>query len=217
MAILKTESNKGFIGRVGNTVTYVLNGQIVKRTIGKRTEKPTILQLSARQKTTLIARFLNSVKEYMTVGFEFEARQIQKKNAHNIATSYNWLNAITGVYPDQEIDYAKVLLSRGKIPVTDRINVTVVDHKLEFIWDTACPATLMKDSDRVMLLAYSPEENSALCLIGGAERLEGSEHLVIPENKRSLKFETYVSFISADYKSISNSVYTGQLIGNKSV
>jgi hypothetical protein len=210
MAILKTESNKGFIGRVGNTVTYVLNGQIVKRTIGKRTEKPSIPQLSGRQKTTLIAKFLNPVKEYITVGFEFEAMQIRTKNAHNIATSYNWLNAITGVYPDQKIDYSKVLLSRGKMAVTDDIDVKVVDNKLEFLWDTACTTASMKESDRVMLLAYSPQENSALCLIGGAERLEGSEYLVIPDNKGSMRFETYVSFISADYKSISNSVYTGQ-------
>lgn len=210
MAILNTESNKGFIGRVGNSVIYVLNGQIVKRTIGKSSKKPTIPQLSARQKTTLIARFLNPVKEYINVGFEFEARQMQKKCPYNIATSYNWLNAITGIYPNQEIDYAKILLSSGKMPVTNKISVKVVDNKLEFLWDTACPTELMKDSDRVMLVAYSAQENSALCLIGGAERLEGSTHLVIPENKRSMKFETYVSFISADYKSISNSVYTGQ-------
>ena len=42
---IKVESNRGFIGRVGNTVTYVLNGQIVKRTIGKSSREATIPQL----------------------------------------------------------------------------------------------------------------------------------------------------------------------------
>ncbi|MGY0035125.1 hypothetical protein [Pedobacter sp. NJ-S-72] len=64
MAILKVESNRGFIGRVGNTVTYVLNGQVVKRKIGKSSKEPTIAQLSVRQRTKIITEFLNPVKEY---------------------------------------------------------------------------------------------------------------------------------------------------------
>lgn len=209
MAILKTEVNKGYIGRVGNTVTYVLNGQIVKRTIGKSSKKPTISQLSARQKTTLIARFLNPVKEIINVGFGFEARKL-KKNAHNIATSYNWLNAISGSYPDQKIDFTKVLLSKGKSNPTTNIEVKIVEHKLEFTWDIAFPDPLVNNSDRTMLVAYSPENNSAIWSIGSAERSEGIANLIIPKKYLFMKLETYVSFISADYKSIFNSIYTGQ-------
>ena len=211
MAILKVESNRGFIGRVGNTVTYVLNGQVVKRKIGKSSKEATIAQLSVRQRTKIITEFLNPVKEYIQVGFEFEARLVQKKNAHNIATSYNWLNAFTGVYPDQKIDFSKVLLSRGNLPVTNNIDVKVVDNRVEFTWDKTIATDRIKGSDRVMLLAYLPKENRAVSLIGGAERLEGGEHLIIPEYKGGIHMETYVSFVSADYKNISNSVYTGEV------
>ena len=72
----------------------------------------------------------------------------------------------------------------------------------------------MKGSDRVMLMAYLPNENRTISLIGGAERLEGVEHLVIPECGEGIHMETYVSFISADYKTISNSVYTGQVFSD---
>jgi len=211
MAILKVESNRGFIGRVGNTVTYVLNGQIVKRTIGKSSKEATIAQLSVRQKTKIITEFLNPVKEYIKVGFEFEARLVPKKNAHNIATSYNWLNAFTGVYPEQKIDFSKILLSKGKMPVTNNIEVNFVDNRIEFTWDKTITTDRIKGSDRVMLLAYLPQENRAVSLIGGAERLEGGEHLIIPDCKNGIHMETYVSFVSADYKSISNSVYTGRV------
>jgi hypothetical protein len=211
MAILKIESNRGFIGRVGNTVTYLLNGQIVKRTIGKSSKEATIPQLSARQKTKIITGFLNPVKEFINIGFEFEARLVQKQSAYNIATSYNWLNALTGEYPDQKVDFSKVLLSRGKMPATNHIDVNVVDNKITFKWDETILNEGTKGSDRVMLLAYLPKENHAISLIGGAERLEGSEHLVVPECYEGVHMETYVSFISADYKSISNSVYTGQV------
>jgi len=209
MAILKTEVNKGYIGRVGNTVTYVLNGQIVKRTIGKSSKKPTVPQLSARQKTTIIARFLNPVKEFINVGFGFEARRL-KKNTYNLATSYNWLNAISGSYPEQKIDFTKVLLSKGKIGTTNNIEVKVIDNKLEFTWDIACANPLVNDMDRIILVAYSAENNGAVWSIGSAERSEGIAHLIIPKKYSFLKLETYVSFVSADYKSISNSIYTGQ-------
>jgi hypothetical protein len=212
MAILKVESNRGFIGRVGNTVTYLLNGQIVKRTIGKSSKEATIPQLSARQKTKIITGFLNPVKEFINIGFEFEARLVQKKSAYNIATSYNWLNAITGEYPDQKIDFSKVLLSRGKMPATNNIEVKFADNRITFKWDETIVNERMKGSDRVMLLAYIPQENRAVSLIGGAERLEGGEHLVIPECYDGIHIETYVSFVSADYKSISNSVHCGSFI-----
>ena len=211
MAILEIESNRGFIGRVGNTVTYLLNGQIVKRTIGKSSKAPTVSQLLVRQKTKIITGFLNPLKEYINFGFEFEARLVQKKSAYNIATSYNWLNALTGEYPDQKIDFSKVLLSRGHLPVTNNIDVKVIDNRLEFTWDKTIATDRIKGSDRVMLLAYLPQENRAVSLIGGAERLEGGEHLIIPEYKQGSLIETYVSFVSADYKSISNSVYTGKV------
>lgn len=214
MAILKVESNRGFTGRVGNTVTYVLNGQVVKRTIGKISKKATIAQLSVRQKTKIITEFLNPVKEYINIGFEFEARLAQKKNAHNIATSYNWLNAFTGVYPEQKIDFSKILLSRGSLPVTNDIDVKVVDNSIEFTWDKNIVTDRIKGSDRVMLLAYLPKENRAISLIGGAERLEGGEYLIIPGYKQGIHIETYVSFVSADYKSISNSVYTGKVFNS---
>jgi hypothetical protein len=212
MAILKIESNRGFIGRVGNTVTYLLNGQIVKRKIGKNSKEPTIAQLSIRQRTKIITQFLNPVKEYINMGFEFEARLVQKKNPHNIATSYNWLNAVTGIYPDQKIDFSKVLLSRGKIPVTNSIDVKFADNRITFKWDETIINERMKGTDRVILLAYLPQENRAISLIGGAERLEGAEHLIIPECNEGVHMETYVSFVSADYKNISNSVYCGSFI-----
>jgi len=210
MAILKNESNVGF-GRMGNTVTYLLNGQIVRRTIGKSTKKATIPQLSVRQRTKIITQFLKPVNLYINAGFEFEARLVQKKNAHNIATSYNWLHAFTGIYPDQKIDFSKILVSKGKMPVIHNIEVSVADSRIEFRWDKTCLTEKMKGSDRVMLLAYFPAENHAEFLIGGAERLEGVEYLTIPDYKKGAYMETYVSFVSADYKSISNSVYTGQV------
>ncbi|MBB6498986.1 DUF6266 family protein [Pedobacter cryoconitis] len=215
MAILIKDAKNVFVGRVGNTVSYSLNGQIVKRTIGKSTKKATVSQLSARQQTTVIAKFLNSVLDYINIGFEFEAKRFRTKNAHNLATSYNRRNAIAGTYPDQHINFSKALLSKGKIPVANNISVKVIENGLEFSWDRDSSPSGMKPDDRVMLMAYSPEKKRAICITSGAERSEGAEILVITEFKAPLVLETYVSFISADYKKISNSLYTGQVLWRK--
>lgn len=94
-------------------------------------KKPTIPQISTRQKTTLVARFLNPVEEFINVSFGFEAGQL-KKNTYNIVTSYNWLNAISGIYPGQKNDFTKVLLSKGTIDIINNIEVKVIGNRLEF-------------------------------------------------------------------------------------
>ncbi|MGY0040467.1 hypothetical protein [Pedobacter sp. NJ-S-72] len=54
MAVFKKGSNDGFIGRIGNTVTYMRYGKLEKRTIGLRTDKPTIPVLRSRQVTACL-------------------------------------------------------------------------------------------------------------------------------------------------------------------
>ncbi|MBB5619640.1 hypothetical protein HDE69_000678 [Pedobacter cryoconitis] len=131
MAIFRNGSNDGSTGRNGNKVTYLLYGKLVKRTIGLRTDKPTVPVLISRQVTALTTAFLKPVKEFLTIGFELEGR-LNFKSYYNIASSYNRLNAISGSYPDQQIDFTKVLFSQGKMPVIPTALVNITDKGLNF-------------------------------------------------------------------------------------
>lgn len=71
MAILTNGLNDGFTCKLGNTVTYMLNGKMVRRTIGKRTSPPTISELANRRKISLITAFLYPIKNFIQTGFEF--------------------------------------------------------------------------------------------------------------------------------------------------
>lgn len=62
-----------------------------------------------------------------------------------------------------------------------------------------------------MLLAYFPNTNTSIYTLYAANRLKGTATLEIPENLRSQYMETYVFFIAANHKQVSNSVYTGSL------
>lgn len=208
------KKNDGFIGRTGNTVVYLLNGKLVKREIGVITRKPTDLQLGGRMITGIIAEFMSRVKEFINVGFKPEAK-IAGKSEYNIASSYNRLNAISGSYPDCAIDYSKVLLSKGSKPLTQNVSVKKIEEGLQFTWDPAVSDSGRRWTDQVMMMAYIPEMKEAVFIINGARRTAGMDILILPKFNETVTVETYISFIAANHKSVSDSIYTGQVLWNK--
>lgn len=210
MAISK-KGNHGFTGKVGKTVTYRLNGKWVQREIGISNKPATDRQLASRQITAIISKFLSSVREFINVGFVVEAKRA-RKSANNMATSFNRSNAITGNYPDQRIDFSKVLLSMGKMPLNSQVKAELTNDGITFSWDTSLTDDGRRWSDQAMLMAYMPEINEAAYLINGARRTVGTDLLRLPIVESPVLVETYISFISANHKSVSDSIYTGQLI-----
>lgn len=211
MAVFKNGSSGGFSGRNGNVITYMLNGQWVSRIIGLRTDKPTKPVLAVWQVTKLAADFLKPVKDFIRTGFELETKGTFL-NYHNVAAECNRLNAITGDYPDQRIDFTKVLFSKGKMPVTPGISVKAIKKGLTFSWDPNFSASGIKANDEIMLLAYEPDMKDATFSLYAGKRAEGEASLAIRKRKDPLVLETYISFISQNRKIISDSIYTGQII-----
>jgi len=210
MATLKG-TNKPMRGKVGNTVTYQLKTQTVTRSIGRTTKKPTKKQLTGRKKVSMITALLKPVKDFIRVGFA-EAARGTKWSAYNIATSVNNLNAIIGEGTDLEINWPAVVFTGGKMPVEENITVQVIGDELEFSWDPQMTLRGMKDSDRVMVMAYCPAKKSATFLYDGNKRYEGKERLPLTRYSKKVVIHTYAAFISADRKSISNTLYTGQFL-----
>lgn len=200
----------GLTGRKGNVVSYLLNGEYIERTIGVTTKPPTELQLVGRRKMTMVNDLLKPVRDFIEIGFS-----LQKKdpfdNCHNLAKSYSMLHAIKGVYPDQQIDYDLVLFSQGNLGVNKEAQARVVENGLEFSWD---PELLIKGSmanDQVMTLAYCPEKETAFFQTAGARRDSGKDFLEVEAFHQPVILETYLCFVAADRKSISNSYHIGQL------
>ena len=211
MAVFRNGSNDGSTGRTGNTVTYLRYGKLVKRTIGLRTDKPTVPVLKSRQITALITAFLKPVKGFMAIGFELEGKN-NLTSYYTVASSYNRLNAILGSYPDQQIDYTKVLFSQGKMPAIPVAAVNRTEKGLTFNWDASFNAKGINENDQVMLMAYAPGKRGTTFQLNAGRRKEGEARLPIRKRRKPLLLETYISFISENRKSISNSIYTGQVI-----
>lgn len=207
---MKSSKGKTFMtGKLGNTVTYLLNGDIITRTIGITDKKPTVPQLAFRQKTKVIAPFLADMMDVVNIGFKQEAKR-KHTNPQNEAFSYNRLNAVKGDYPDIEMDYPNVLLSIGLLaPVCDPV-ISITATGLSCLWNPGAKDNKTHWSDTIMLIAYCPELRKMEYLSAGAERHIGTGELYLHTMPHGHWLETYVSVISSNHKNIGNSVYTGR-------
>ncbi|CAM4077930.1 hypothetical protein SAMN06265348_102354 [Pedobacter westerhofensis] len=210
MKKIKKKKVPGITWRKGNNVRYFLNGELVERTIGITIKEPTQLQKTGRQAMKVVVGLLKPVKEFIEIGFNLEKKE-PHDNAHNLARSTNKLNAIRGEYPNVQIDFEKALFSKGILPVNPEAKVQLVEKGLEFTWDPAFMEEGMWPNDQAMMLAYCDEKESAFFEIAGMRRSEGKDFLEITPYHQPVTLEVYLSFVAADRKSISNSVYLGQV------
>lgn len=200
----------GWSGKMGNLVFYTLNGKSIVRKIGKNTKPPTEKQLSNRMEMGLVMALLSSLTEFIRVSFN-EVSAGTTKSGYNMAVSYNKKNAVSGVYPDIKIDYEKVMLSQGKLKPASGSQVTLVPEGLKFDWPYSGNEPWPQENDQLMAVAYFPLLGTAVYLIFGAARKKGTDILPLPADMLGAYMEVYLSFVSANRKYNSDSLYLGSL------
>src|SRR5215217_6936013 len=109
MAIANDGPQGSHRGKIGNMVYYILNG-----TIGRKTGPPSALQIRHWAAVKLVSTFLSKLKDFIGVGFSAEALGTTK-NSFNVAFEENFGPIVTGQFPQLEIDFTKLVLSKGKL------------------------------------------------------------------------------------------------------
>jgi hypothetical protein len=176
-----------FHGIVGKIEGYTRKGQAIIRARRRPVTKTSLAQHACRQSMKVVNEFTHPITNYVRMGFELEAAPTTK-TANNLAKSYQLLHGLKGEYPNIEIDYPKVRVTSGD-----------------------AGADVKSNSDQVLLLVYYPDRKEATQTYARAKRSEMKETLQIPRLKPGERIETYISFISATRKKISNSVYVGAI------
>lgn len=199
-------------GKIGNLVSYTLNGRNIVRKIGRQTKPRTNAQLAVWQKLKLVNHFLNPIIGFINVGFSFAAEETGK-HPHNEALSYNNKNAITGEYPNLSIDYSKAMVSMGLLPPAVNPVVNKMENGVEFTWEVDANMDWNLKNDRAMLLLYfpRPDEADAIYFLSGAKRSEGRDFIELPPAKINADMQCYIAFYPDDKQSVSNSVWAGAL------
>jgi hypothetical protein len=197
-------------GKIKNMVFYQLNGKTVVRSLGLKKNVVKSEALKQRNRSfSLLAAFLSKVKPFIKAGFKNEAAGTVR-SYYNIATSYNLLNALNMVDSLPNIQFEKVMLSKGKCPQPLNPTVTLEREGLKFGWSTAS-LEWRTSQDRVMMLVFYPDLKEALFDIDGPKRAESFGFLHIPPPFKDERMEIYIAFIADDKESVSDSIYMGRI------
>lgn len=199
----------GFTGRLGNLIGYTLNGQPLARTVGKISTPATLAQLAVRQTVAQLSEILSATLLFINSGFELEVVGTTK-NPSNAAMSANF-KATTGQYPYIQVDFSKLILSKGTLSPAVNASTNLLTDGIEFIWETDPSMVWGIGNDRTMLLLYFPGNNQSICILSGAQRREGRDFIPLNAEQLGQPMETYLAFVADDRKSVSDSVYTGRL------
>jgi len=199
-----------FRGKVANIIGYELNGQNIIRIEGHKNKKLSIDQLNNCLQMAVIVEFLDPMKSFLKTAFNPVAKGTTK-NYHNIAVSSNKPNALSGYYPEVEMDYTRVILSTGTLSVAENPTVERIGDELKFTWEMSQGAHWTENDDQVMLMAYAPRIKKCCFVKSGARRTDGKEVLKIKTSMKNELLETYISFVSDDRQRVANSQYTGQV------
>jgi len=197
-------------GKAGSTVSYVLNGQNVIRSLSNKVIHLSAKQLANCQRMAVTNAFLRHIQTFLKMGFGPTAFGTTK-NFHNLAVSYNKKNALTGSYPNITMDYAKARVSEGIALEAQNPTVERVAEGLKFSWENDPHLSVPEAIDQVMMMAYFPDEQTATFEVSGAKRMAGHDTLFIHPSRRNKPMETYISFISNDRITVANSTYLGRI------
>ena len=211
MGKIENGINGGFTGTVGAVTGYYLNGKWVIRSKRRKSIKNktgTADQKACRSRFTMMQTFLSPVVGFIRIGFNLASKK-RRMTAHNVAKSYNMLNAQNAA---GEIDYAAVRLSFGNLSGAEGVELEHDDAGVHFSWTDNSNGDYTRQHDQVMLMVYDVDNKIAIFETGGARRSKKRESLEIPSFYKGKTFHTWMAFIAEDRMGISESTYCGSFV-----
>ena len=203
----------GFSGTVGTVIGICKkNGDdiIIAKSKKKRTSN-TEGQVNQRTKFGLVTGFMQPLNPVLRYGC--------KMLAGNEMTPYNYAcknaldKALTGVAPDFELDFSKVLISNGKLSQPTATTAQLVADLVNFKWNDNSNSSSGIGTDKAVMVVYNVENFELSYSIGQVTRASGSGSLPVPNSAEGDKLLFYIFFQSAiDPFNVSSSQYLGSAI-----
>lgn len=210
MAIFLNGILGGFSGKVGTVIGSSWKGiDYMRSRATSYSNARTEAQLDQRARFSVMGKFLRPLIPFLRIGFK---NQAIKMSGFNAAMSYNLENAITGVYPAYEINYAQVLVSQGMLAEAfNPAAVSTTAGEIAFSWEDNSENGDALATDKVVLVVYNPAKKRAITLRGGNTRLSGNQIINVPASFSGDEVQCYISFQNANGSEMSNSQFVNEL------
>ncbi|MFN3555792.1 MAG: DUF6266 family protein [Bacteroidales bacterium] len=205
-------------GKVGNVVGGSWRGIDYLRIMPASVSNPRSPgQLNQRGRFVLILRFLQPLLDFLKIGFRAWA---VKMSAFNAAMSYNLRHAVTGEFPDFNILFEQVLVSRGSLrPAADVTCSSPQPAQLLVQWTDNSGWGNASPTDRVMIVIYNSQRMIVRYELDVAFRSDGEATMNLPVSFSGEEIQVWVALSSlselvssGDRSTISNSVFAGSVV-----
>ncbi len=200
-----------FTGTIGPVTGYMRNGKNVLRTSTSSVKNQrTPLQLAQREKIRICNQFTGAFKGTGFFNKTFPAYG-HTGTGFNRVTGVLMSKALTGLYPNMELNYPQMLISKGRLP--GALSAKVVkkaNNILQFNFTDNSTDGIASPNDMATLVAYAPELQQAIFTLNGGLRKDRKASLNVTALK-GFAVETWIGFLSADELDASDSVWVGKI------
>ena len=197
----------GFSGKVGTVVGANWRHIAYMRSLPQKVRNPrTEAQLKQRSRMALVVSFLRPMTAFLRTGWKLFAK---RQSAFNAATAYMLANAIRGTFPNYQIDFDKVLVTRGSLPPVISPALGGTGKVVSMQWGNNSNVGSAKTTDKALAVLLNPASGEVICIVDGATRVTGKQDVTTPDSWEGASVHCYLGFISEDGKEVSNSFYYG--------
>lgn len=209
MGTIKKGILGGFSGTVGTVVGGNWKGIDYMRSKGKSPTSNTLAQQQQRSKFSLTQAFLKPITSYVRIGFRAYAI---KKSAYNCAMSHFIKNCIIGESPNYEIDFTKVVVASGGLPMPSDASFSLENGVMTFTWTDNSVVGDARENDFAMPLIYNTSKGEAIFSTESATRANETISLPVSADWKGDELEIYLAFSARDSNKLSNSEHLGSYV-----
>ncbi len=197
-------------GKVGNEVHTIRNGKSYVQSIPKRSTKPpTTGQIIQRARFSLVMRFLGPIRNVLNQTY---SRINRRRTGLHVAIQQIHAEAIIGDYPDFEIDFSKVTLTRGHLrcPVLKMLYCQECAG-LQLSWQNYGDLNAFQDDELVALIYCPSSPEQWIILETGVYRENEKGIIKLPGGLSNREIHTWLFYRSRYMMSYSHCTYMGNL------
>lgn len=204
--------SKGILGGISGTVGNVVGGNW--RGIDYIRSKPSSVrnpntegQRRQRMRFRLVMSLLKRSRSFITIGFR---NGVQGQTEMNRAMSLNVREAITGTYPDLEIDPEALVVSTGDLQGSSVSGMDLsIAGTATLTWVNEAGAGNASNDDAAMALLYNMDKGAVVYRLHGASREDETLEVNLPSSWSGDTVAGYLTFRSETGRDVSNSQYLG--------
>lgn len=186
----------GFSGKVGAVIGSRWKSVYYMRGLTDRVhDRNSLKQQTQRAKFAVAQAFAHDVLGFIRLGY---SPDLGNRSPYNGLVSYLLHHAMIGSDINWELDFKKVMVSRGSLKPVKVANATISGDIVNFTWTNNAGIGDAKATDVAMVLAYNKDDGEAEYDTHAATRGDGQCQLVLPSGWGSANLAVYLGFRNED-------------------